>query len=88
MSAAQKRAKADPEVRARMSAAQKRAKADPEVRARMSAASKRAWARRAVMAANLPLLRKFVDLAHELIDGGDPIEIVSDALRAEFGAAI
>ncbi|MGH9728452.1 MAG: hypothetical protein ACRD4V_07660 [Candidatus Acidiferrales bacterium] len=44
MSAASKKAWADPEVRARMSAARKKAWADPEVRARMSAASKKAWA--------------------------------------------
>jgi hypothetical protein len=44
MSAARKKALADPEVRARMSAARKKAWADPEVRARMSAARKKALA--------------------------------------------
>jgi hypothetical protein len=44
MSAASKKALADPEVRARMSAARKKAWADPEVRARMSAARKKALA--------------------------------------------
>ena len=46
MSAASKKALADPEVRAKMSAASKKALADPEVRAKMSAASKKAWAER------------------------------------------
>ena len=44
MSAARKKAWADPEVRQRMSAARKKAWADPEVRQRMSAASKKALA--------------------------------------------
>ena len=44
ISAAKKRAWADPEVRAKMSAASKRAWADPEVRAKISAARKRALA--------------------------------------------
>ena len=44
MSAARKKAWADPEVRQRMSAASKKALADPEVRQRMSAARKKAWA--------------------------------------------
>ena len=48
MSAARKRALADPAVRERISAARKRALADPAVRERMSAASKRAWADPAV----------------------------------------
>jgi hypothetical protein len=50
MSAASKRALADPAVRAKMSAASKRAWADPAVRAKMSAASKRALADPAVRA--------------------------------------
>jgi hypothetical protein len=44
MSAASKKAWADPEVRQRMSAASKKALADPEVRQRMSAARKKALA--------------------------------------------
>jgi hypothetical protein len=50
MSAASKRAWADPAVRAKMSAACKRALADPAVRAKMSAARKRALADPAVRA--------------------------------------
>jgi len=50
MSAASKKALADPAVRAKMSAASKKALADPAVRAKMSAASKKAWADPAVRA--------------------------------------
>ena len=48
MSAARKKALADPAVREKLSAACKKAWADPAVRAKMSAASKKAWALKAI----------------------------------------
>ncbi len=85
--AARKAAWADPEVRARMSAASKAALADPEVRARMSDSQRRAAAKRAVQQAGLPLFRKTVDRARDLLDLGDCIEVVADALLQEARAA-
>ena len=87
MSAASKAAWADPEVRARMSAASKAARADPEVRARMSASQRRAAAKRAVQMAHLPMFRKTVDRARELLDQGEVLEVVADALIQEARAA-
>ena len=86
MSAARKRAWADPAVRAKMSAASKRALADPAVRAKMSAARKRAWARAAVRQAGLPLLRLYVDRAAALFADGESGDIVVDALQQEYHA--
>lgn len=75
------------ETLAKISAARKRAWADPEVRQRMSAARKRAWAKKAVKAAGLPQLRRFVDRAAALYSEGEVGEAVIDALRQEFKLA-
>jgi hypothetical protein len=64
MSAASKKAWANPEVRARMSAASKKALANPEVRARMSAASKKACEE---MRHFPPLLKEVIGLKRDLV---------------------
>jgi hypothetical protein len=86
MSAARKRALADPAVRAKISAASKRALADPAVRAKMSAARKRALAASAVRLAGLPIRSPYVDRARELFAAGECSEIVVDFLQQEFVA--
>ena len=77
----------DSEKRARRVAAMQRVGASPAFREKMRVAARRSWARRVVIAAGLPLFKRFVDRAVDLLEAGESTAVAADALRNEFGKA-